>query len=158
MGEDEPEADERTREGDSTADGPHGRRAAAPQAQRPGPLPLPDPDTAAAAEQLGGRLPDAPMAVEGARAGIVHGADADAAAAVVAAVLPYSYYQSGTARARLEVFERRGRLTRELTQLGLPPVYEHMQGTAVMHCVTPVRGVASVDILHLTWRIDFCTT
>ncbi|GIL74950.1 hypothetical protein Vretifemale_4801 [Volvox reticuliferus] len=45
--------------------------------------------------------------------------------------LPHMYYQSGVARARHEEFVRRGRLTRELTALGLPPAYKHSTGVLV---------------------------
>lgn len=53
---------------------------------------------------------------------------AEVTEAAVADLHGGSYYNSGAARARLEVFQRQGRLTAELTALGLPPVYEHRKG------------------------------
>ncbi|KXZ43978.1 hypothetical protein GPECTOR_76g800 [Gonium pectorale] len=76
---------------------------------------------AAAAEELGGR---------GALLARPAAADNAEVEELAARAVPRSYFQSGAARARLEVFKRRGRLARELTALGLPPVYEHKTGAA----------------------------
>ncbi|GIL47995.1 hypothetical protein Vafri_4715 [Volvox africanus] len=67
--------------------------------------------------------------------------DAAAEAQQLAAIsLPSKHYQSGAARARHEEFVRRGRLTRELTALGLPPVYEHLTGVLVGQQVSTRTG------------------
>ncbi|GFR40648.1 hypothetical protein Agub_g1233 [Astrephomene gubernaculifera] len=100
----------------------HGNNSNPPPLPPPSPLQLPAGVSAhdaavGAAELVGGR----PVRDVGpARPGI-------SGTRVQSVALPAQHGnpKSGTARARQEIFHRRGRLTRELTELGLPPVYMH---------------------------------
>ncbi|KAG2494773.1 hypothetical protein HYH03_007017 [Edaphochlamys debaryana] len=74
------------------------------------------------------------------------------AAALAAASMPYGYYLTGAARARLEIFQRRGKLTKELTAIGMPPVFEPVKGVFVGHQVaTEPEGPAGAKA-QPAWR------